>query len=100
MQIDPVSGRRSPEDDIPGVSDTAMLPSVEASMAESRGGMDGSWTLESLEADIAAVGSAMETVDRIVAGVASGEGSVGSAVAEIAAVVSRERFGTPDTDAS
>lgn len=54
-----------------------------------------SWTLESLEADIAAVGSAMETVDRIVAGVASGEGSVGSAASEIAAVVSQDRFGAP-----
>ncbi|MCZ7628166.1 MAG: hypothetical protein M5U19_03315 [Microthrixaceae bacterium] len=32
------------------------------------------WTLESLEADIAAVGSAMETVDRIVAGGRLGRG--------------------------
>lgn len=54
-----------------------------------------SWTIETLEADVAAVGSAMETVDRIVAGVASSEGSVGSAAAEIIAVVSQQRFGTP-----
>lgn len=58
---------------------------------------DEPWSLETLEADIAAVGSAMETVDRIVAGVTSSEGSVGSAAAEINAVVSHERFGTPGT---
>jgi hypothetical protein len=76
MQIDPTFGRQPAE-------------------KHDLGGSEESWSLETLEADIAAVGSAMETVDRIVAGVTSGEGSVGSAAAEIAAVVSHERFATP-----
>jgi len=46
--------------------------------------------LDRLEADIASVASAMETVDRIVA-----ESDGGSAAAEIAAVVSPQRFPLP-----
>ena len=46
--------------------------------------------LDRLEADIASVASAMETVDRIVA-----ESDAGSAAAEISAVVSAERFPLP-----
>ena len=88
MQIDPMQDAEPAEN-----------PTSEAQPAESlRHSPEGPWSLEALEADIAAVGSAMETVDRIVAGVTSGEGSVGSAAAEITAVVSHERFGTPSTD--
>lgn len=115
MQIDPTFGRQPAEKNDLGGSDTASLPSVEPSPVDlsgptagwsggravhSESGSQESWSLETLEADIAAVGSAMETVDRIVAGVTSGEGSVGSAAAEIAAVVSRERFGTPGSATS
>lgn len=46
--------------------------------------------LDRLEADIASVASAMETVDRIVA-----QSDGGPAAAEIAAVVSAERFPLP-----
>lgn len=91
------SGSVSPESGSPRESSLpGLVVGVERDAPMDPGVASGTpWTLESLEADIAAVGSAMETVDRIVAGVASGEGSVGSAAAEIAAVVSQERFGTP-----
>ncbi len=48
--------------------------------------------LAALEADIAAVGSALESIDRILAAVDAGEEATGSAAAEIAAVVSADRF--------
>jgi purine nucleoside permease len=51
--------------------------------------------LEQLEADVASVASAMETVDRIVAEATSGE----AAASEIAAVVSPERFPLDPTGA-
>ena len=50
--------------------------------------------LDQLEADVASVASAMETVDRIVAGESTGE----AAAAEIAAVVSAERFPPEDRE--
>ncbi len=52
-----------------------------------------SGSLEGLEADVAAVASALETVDQIVQGAASGEVPIGSAASQIDAVVSTERFG-------
>lgn len=51
--------------------------------------------LEQLEADVASVASAMETVDRIVAESTTGE----AAASEIAAVVSPERFPLDPTGA-
>jgi hypothetical protein len=96
MQIDPMFGRQPAETHDLDVTDPASQQSVDPPSVDPIGPTpEESWSLESLEADIAAVGSAMETVDRIVAGVSSGAGSVGSAAAEIAAVVSHERFGTP-----
>lgn len=115
MQTDPAFGGQLRDTDEAGEEDSWSASQASGSRSESslqpdvdvepdasmgsEGASGTSWTLESLEADIAAVGSAMETVDRIVAGVASGEGSVGSAAAEITAVVSQERFGTPGTPA-
>lgn len=93
MQTDPLPGQQ-PAPESRGVlqhPEANTSPEAAAPAANDPGNR---WTLEQLEADIAAVGSAMETVDRIVAGVGSGEGSVGSAAAEIEAVVSPERFGT------
>ncbi len=79
MEHDFASGDRLRTVDEPGPRDDPGRPAVDVA---------------SLEGDIAAVGSALESIDRIMSAVGSGEESVGSAAAEIAAVVSAERFGS------